>query len=61
MLTYFGTSTTCRRRSASRSGDHGILAPFLGFWEYVMGMGCQPMGLPMFRPILNVYIEGQAM
>jgi hypothetical protein len=27
-LTYFGTSTTCRRRSARRSGDRGISAPF---------------------------------
>jgi hypothetical protein len=26
--------------------------PLFGTWEYVMGMGCQPMGLPMFRPIL---------
>jgi hypothetical protein len=25
---------------------------FLGFWDYVMSMGCWPMGLPMFRPIL---------
>jgi hypothetical protein len=30
------------------------LDPLLGFWEYVTGMGCRPMGLPMFRPILYV-------
>jgi hypothetical protein len=55
MLTYFGTSTTCRGRSGRRSGDPGISTPFcvlFGMWEYVMGMGHRPMGLPMFRPIL---------
>jgi hypothetical protein len=25
--------------------------PLFGIWEYVTGMGCRPMGLPMFRPI----------
>jgi hypothetical protein len=25
-----------------------------GFWEYVMGKGCRPVGLPMLRPILYV-------
>jgi hypothetical protein len=53
-LTYFGTSTACRRRSARKSRDHRILAPFwilFGIWDYVTSMGCQPMGLPMFRPI----------
>jgi hypothetical protein len=31
------------------------LDPFwvlFGIWEYVTGMGCRPMGLPMFRLIL---------
>jgi hypothetical protein len=54
-LTYFGTSTTCQRWSARRSKYRGISTPFwvlFGIWEYVMGMGCRPMGLPMFRPIL---------
>jgi hypothetical protein len=54
-LTYFGTSTTYRRQITRRSRDRGISAPFwviFGIWEYVMGMGCRPMGLPMFRPIL---------
>jgi hypothetical protein len=35
-----------------RSGDHGISPPFAGFLcvrVYVTGMGCRPMGLPMFR------------
>jgi hypothetical protein len=31
------------------------LDPLLGFWEYVMGKGCQPMGLPMLRPTFVVY------
>jgi hypothetical protein len=51
----FWTSTTCRRRSARRSRYREISAPFwvlFGMCEYVMEMGCQPMGLPMFRPIL---------
>ena len=40
-----------------RSGDRGILPPFAGFLGirvYVTGMGCWPMGLPMFRPFCNV-------
>jgi hypothetical protein len=36
-------------KSKRRSRD---LGPFLGFWEYVMRMGCGPMCLPMFSPIL---------
>jgi hypothetical protein len=38
-----------------RSEDRGISPPFagfLGFRAYVTGMGCRPMGLPMFRPLL---------
>jgi hypothetical protein len=41
-----------------RSGDHGISPPFagfLGFRVYVTGMGCRPMGLPMFRPPFVMY------
>jgi hypothetical protein len=46
------------RKSKRRSWDLSpLLGPFLGFWEYVTGMGCRPMGLPMFRPILYVYID----
>jgi hypothetical protein len=40
-----------------RSGDHGISLVLQDFWAfrvYVTGMGCQPMGLPMFRPFCNV-------
>jgi hypothetical protein len=36
-----------------RSGDRGISLVLWDFWAfrvYVMGMGCRPMGLPMFRP-----------
>jgi hypothetical protein len=46
-LTYFGTSTVCQRRSASRSEDRGISTPCLGifgFWAYVMGMGMSAHG-----------------
>jgi hypothetical protein len=35
----------------------GSRTPFralFGIWDYVMGMGCRPMGLPMLRPILYV-------
>jgi hypothetical protein len=41
------------RKTKQRSRD---LDPFLGpFWDLGLcngGMGCRPMGLPMFRPIL---------
>jgi hypothetical protein len=37
-----------------RSGDHGISPILRAFRVHVMGMGCQPMGLPMFRPFCNV-------
>jgi hypothetical protein len=43
------------RKTKRRSQDLGpLLGLFLGFWEYVMGKGCRPMGLPMFRPILYI-------
>jgi hypothetical protein len=29
-----------------------ILVSILGFWVDVMGKGCRPVGLPMFRSIL---------
>jgi hypothetical protein len=32
-----------------------LLGPFLVFWEYVMGNGCRPMGLPMLRPTFVMY------
>ena len=34
-----------------------FLDPFLVLGDNVMGLGCQPMGLPMFRPILYLYID----
>jgi hypothetical protein len=52
-----GTLTGCRRQNARRSRDHGISTPFralFGIQDYLMGIGCRPMGLPMFRPICNV-------
>ena len=33
-------------------GSRPTFWSFLGFWDYVMGLGCQPMGLPMLGPIL---------
>jgi hypothetical protein len=39
---------------AEITGSRPTFGSFLGFWEYVTGMGCRPMGLPMFRPILYV-------
>jgi hypothetical protein len=35
-------------------GSRPTFWSFLGFGDYVTGMGCRPMGLPMFRPILYV-------
>jgi hypothetical protein len=42
-------------RLVEDEGDRRILPPFFGifgFRVYVTGMGCRPMGLPMFRPLL---------
>jgi len=53
---FLGLRQAGRKQSARRSGDRGILPPFYGFLSlgfYVMGMGCHPMGLPMFRPHLQ--------
>jgi hypothetical protein len=52
LLWDFDRLSKMERKSKQRSQD---LDPFLGifgFWAYVTGMGCRPMGLPMFRPIL---------
>jgi hypothetical protein len=52
---FLGLRQVGRRRSAQakwRSRDLALFAGFLGFRVYVMGMGCRPMGLPMFRPFL---------
>jgi hypothetical protein len=38
-------------------GFQPTFGSFLGFLDYVMGLGCRPMGLPMCRPILYVYID----
>jgi hypothetical protein len=37
---------------AKIAGSQPLLGPFFGIQDYVMGMGCRPMGLPMFTPIL---------
>jgi hypothetical protein len=49
----FNSLSKEEKKMKRRSRD---LEPCLGFWEYVMGRGCRPMGLPMFRDILYVYI-----
>jgi hypothetical protein len=33
-------------------GSWPLFRAFFGIRVYVMGIGCRPMGLPMFRPIL---------
>jgi hypothetical protein len=33
-------------------GSRPTFGPLFGFWDNVMGKGCQPMGLPMLRPTL---------
>jgi hypothetical protein len=33
-------------------GSQPLFRATFGIRVYVMGMGCRPMGLPMFRPIL---------
>jgi hypothetical protein len=52
-LTIFGTSTGWSKMKhpgkAEIMGSH-LFCGFLGFRVYVTGMGCRPMGLPMFRP-----------
>ena len=55
--TIFGTLTTIEGGAPYGENIMGSWPTFwsiFGFWEYVTGMGCQPMGLAMFRPILNV-------
>jgi hypothetical protein len=42
-------------RRSRRSRDLTHFVGFLGFRVYVMGMGCRPMGLPMFRPLFVMY------
>jgi hypothetical protein len=54
-LTIFETSTGWSKTEhpgEARSWDLTLFAGFLGFRVYVTGMGCRPMGFPMFRPLL---------
>jgi hypothetical protein len=37
---------------AEITGSRPLFRAVFGIRVYVTGMGCQPMGLPMFRPIL---------
>jgi hypothetical protein len=37
---------------AKITGSRPLFREILGLGFYVMGMGCRPMGLPMFRPLL---------
>jgi hypothetical protein len=34
------------------AGSRPLFRVVFGIGVYVMGMGCRPMGLPMFRPLL---------
>jgi len=34
-------------------GSHPLLRDFWDVRVYVTGMGCRPMGFPMFRPLLK--------
>jgi hypothetical protein len=55
MLTYFGLRQSVEggaQDEAEIMGSRPLFRSFLGFWDYVTGLGCRPMGLPMFRPIL---------
>jgi hypothetical protein len=52
---FLGLRQAGRRRSTQakrRSRDLAPLYGIFGFRVYVTGMGCRPMGLPMFRPHL---------
>jgi hypothetical protein len=55
MLTYFGLQQPVEggaQDEAEITGSQPLFASVLGFGDYVMGLGCRPMGLPMLRPIL---------
>jgi hypothetical protein len=55
-LTIFGTSTGWSKAEHKAKRISWDLSHFLGhfgFRVYVTGMGCRPMGLPMFRPHLQ--------
>jgi hypothetical protein len=54
-LTVFGTLTGWSKMKCQAKRRSRDLAPFsgiFGFRVYVTGIGCRPMGLPMFRPRL---------
>jgi hypothetical protein len=55
MLTYFGLRYPVEggaQDKAKITRSRPLFGSFLGFWDYVMGLGCHPMGLSMLRPIL---------
>jgi hypothetical protein len=57
MLTYFGIRHPVEGGAQDEveiMGSRPLFGSFLGFWEYVTIMRCQPMGLPMFRPIFYI-------
>jgi hypothetical protein len=37
---------------AEITGSQPTFGSLLGFWVNVLGKGCWPMGLPIFRPML---------
>jgi hypothetical protein len=55
MLTYFGLRKPVEggvKDEADIMGSRPLFGSFSGFWDYVTGLGCWPMGLPMLRSIL---------
>jgi hypothetical protein len=55
MLNYFGLQHPIEggaQYEVEIMGSWPLFGSFLGFWDYVMGLGCRPIGLPMLRPIL---------
>jgi hypothetical protein len=54
MLTYFGLRQPIEEGVQDEAEITDLMpffGSFLGFWDYVTGIECWPMGLPMFRPI----------
>jgi hypothetical protein len=57
-LTVFGLQQPIKDGAPDESkitGSWSTFGSLLGFWVNVMGKGCQPMGLPTFRPTFVMY------
>jgi hypothetical protein len=54
-LTIFGHRHPIKEEAPGEAdiiGSQPTFRALLGFWVNVIGKGCWPMGLPMFRPML---------